>query len=131
MGSDIEKLTKLHLQAFGLSDYIIRQIFEDVDVKSTSAGLKEYEAPDVKAAVEKRLKNPRIQSKTREMLQRVLFWLNGESNVIPVDFLQGLSPEKKIEVLRARVQELESQEQKLNEDTAKLLARAKQMTASK
>jgi len=131
MGSDIEKLTKLHLQAFGLSDYMIRQIFKDLNAKSTSTGLNEYAASDVKVAVEKRLENPRIQSKTREMLQRVLFWLNGESNVIPVDFLQGLSPEKNVEVLRARVQELESQEQILNEDTARLLARAKQMAASR
>jgi len=131
MGSDIEKLTKLHLQAFGLSDYTIRKIFQDLDVESRGSGLSEYAASDVKVAIEKRLGNSRIRPKTRKMLQRVLSWLNGDSNVIPVDFLQGLSPEKKIEVLRARVQELESQEQILNEDTAKLLARARQMAGSR
>jgi len=131
MDSDVEKLTKLHLQAFGLSDYTIRQIFKDLDAESRSSGLSEYAASDVKVAIEKRLGNSRIRPKTRKMLQRVLSWLNGDSNVIPVDFLQGLSPEKKIEVLRARVQELESQEQILNEDTAKLLARARQMAGSR
>jgi hypothetical protein len=131
MDSDVEKLTKLHLQAFGLSDYTIRQIFKDLDAESRSSGLSEYAASDVKVAIEKRLGNSRIRPKTRKMLQRVLSWLNGDSNVIPVDFLQGLSPEKKIEVLRARVQELESQEQILNKDTAKLLARAGQMAGSR
>jgi len=131
MDSDVEKLTKLHLQAFGLSDYTIRQIFQDLDVESRGSGLSEYAASDVKVAIEKRLGNSRIRPKTRKMLQRVLSWLNGDSNVIPVDFLQGLSPEKKIEVLRARVQELESQEQILNKDTAKLLARARQMAGSR
>ena len=55
MGSDIEKLTKLHLQAFGLSDYMIRQIFKDLNAKSTSTGLNEYAASDVKVAVEKKI----------------------------------------------------------------------------
>ncbi len=131
MDSDVEKLTKLHLQAFGLSDYTIRQIFKDLDAESRGSGLSEYAASGVKVAIEKRLGNSRIRPKTRKMLQRVLSWLNGDSNVIPVDFLQGLSPEKKIEVLRARVQELESQEQILNKDTAKLLVRAKQMAGSR
>ena len=131
MGSDLEKLTKLHLQAFGLSDYTIGQLFKELEANSTSAGFNQYAVADVKVAVEKRLENPRIQAKNREMLQRVLSWLKGESNVIPVDFLQALSPDKKIEVLRDRVQELEFHEQHLNEAAAKLLARAKRMAASR
>ncbi|NES97232.1 MAG: hypothetical protein F6K32_18755 [Desertifilum sp. SIO1I2] len=47
-----------------------------------------------------------------------------------VDFLKGLPPEKKLELLYARNEELEVQEQALNEQTAKLLAQAKRMIAS-
>lgn len=131
MDSDIDKLTKLHLQAFGLSDYMMRQIFKDLHAKSTIARLNEYSVPDVRAAVEKRLANPKIQPRTREILRKVLFWLKGESNVIAVDFLQDLSPEEKIEILRARVQELESQEREISEETTRVLIQAKQMAASR
>lgn len=44
--------------------------------------------------------------------------------------LKGLPPEKKLEVLYARIEELESEEQALNEQTAKLLAQARRMIAS-
>ncbi|NJO49628.1 MAG: hypothetical protein HC840_09475 [Leptolyngbyaceae cyanobacterium RM2_2_4] len=60
-----------------------------------------------------------------------MIWLNGESNVIPVDFLKDLTPEKKIEVLRTRIQELEIQERPLAEETERLLAQARRMVASK
>lgn len=130
MGNDTEKLTKLHLQAFGLSDYTVKQLVKELGAMSTNGKLKEYFASDIKAAVEKRLANPGVQAENQAKLQRVLIWLNGESNVIPVDFLRGLSPEKKIEALRARIRELETQEQTLTEGTERLLAQARRMVAS-
>ena len=131
MGSATEKVTRLHLQAFGLSDYAVQQLLKGLDAASVNSGLKEYLAPDIKASLEKRLANPKLQAENQAKLQRVLSWLNGESNVIPVDFLSGLSPEKKIEVLRARIQELETQEQTLTEETERRLAKARRMVANR
>ncbi len=56
--------------------------------------------------------------------------VKGESNVIPVDFLQGLSPEKQIDVLQTRTQELDAQEQLLSRETASLIAKAQKMVAA-
>jgi hypothetical protein len=131
MGNGTEKVTKLHLQAFGLSDYVIKQLVKGLDAASTNGGRKEYFASDIKASVEKRLKNHKVRAANQAKLQRVLTCLNGESNIIQVDFLKGLSPEKKIEVLRARIQELEVQEQGLTEETEQLLTQARRMVASK
>jgi pyruvate-formate lyase-activating enzyme len=131
MGSSIEKLTKLHLQAFGLSDYIIKQLVKGLDPITSQSGLKEYNAVAVANSIETRLANPKIQAKSRAKLQRVLTWLNGESNVIPVDFLKGLPSEKRIEVLYTRLQELEAEEQELTEETSKLLGQARKMVANK
>jgi len=131
MGKGIEKVTKLHLQAFGLSDYAVHQLTKGLEAASTNSGLKEYLSTDLRAAVENRLANPKVQTENRAKLQRVLIWLNGESNVIPVDFLKGLTSEKKIEVLRGRIQELETQEQSLTEETQRLLAQARRMVANK
>jgi hypothetical protein len=131
MNSATEKLTRLHLQAFGLSDYVVNQLFKDLKPVSLNGGLKEYGASDVRISVEKRLSNPKVQSENRSKLKRTLVWLKGESNVIPVDFLKGLSPIQKVEVLRDRIQEMEVQEQALAEETEKLVLQARQMVASK
>ncbi|MEA5620178.1 hypothetical protein VB711_20350 [Cronbergia sp. UHCC 0137] len=131
MGSNSEKLTKLHLKAFDLSDYTIKQLLKGVGSVATPNGLREYPASDVIASVETRLRNPKIQDENRAKLQRVLTWLNGESNVIPVDFLKGLPPERRIELLRARVKELEAKEQTLNEETSLLIAQARKLVANK
>lgn len=131
MGSNSEKLTKLHLKAFDLSDYTIKQLLKGVDSVTMHNGLREYAASDVITSVETRLQNPKIQDENRAKLQRVLTWLNGESNVIPVDFLKGLPPERRIEVLRTRVEELEAKEQTLTEETSRLLAQARKLVANK
>lgn len=131
MGSGTEKVTKLHLQAFGLSEGIAKQLVKELVVASTNSRLKEYLASDIKASVEKRLANPKVKAENKVKLQRVLTWLKGESNVVPVDFLKGLTAEKKIEVLHARIQELETQEQTLTEETGRLLEQARRMVVSK
>lgn len=131
MGSRTEKLTKLHLRAFGLSDYTIKQLVKGVSSAILQDSLKEYDATAIVNAIETRLKNPKIQPESRAQLQRVLTWLNGESNVIPVDFLKRLSPEKRIEVLYTRLQELDAEEQELTEETSKLLDEARRLVAHK
>ncbi|MFQ3629297.1 MAG: hypothetical protein SNJ81_17190 [Cyanobacteriota bacterium] len=131
MGSSTEKLTQLHLKAFGLSDYTIQQLVKELSSVTLQSGLKGYDATAIANAIETRLKNPKIRTESRTKLQRVLAWLNGKSNVIPVDFLKGFPPEKRIEILYARLQELEAQEQELTEETSRLLTEAKKMVANK
>ncbi|AFY47455.1 hypothetical protein Nos7524_1580 [Nostoc sp. PCC 7524] len=131
MGNDTKKITKLHLQAFGLSDYTIKELVKSLDAVSVQCGLNEYPTPGLVAAIEKRLVNPKIQAGNRIKLQRLLTWLSGESNVIPVDFLKGLSPERRIEVLYTRLKELETQEKALTEETSRLLDQARKMVANK
>lgn len=131
MDNSTEKLTKLHLRAFGLSDYTVEQLVKGLNSVSINNGLKEYSASDVKNSIKNRLENPRVQVENQAKLQRLLVWLNGESNVIAVDFLKGLSPEKKVEMLRSRIQELEAQEQALTKETEKVLAQANRMVANK
>ena len=129
MGNATEKITKLHLKAFGLSDYAIKQLVQGLDAASTNGKQKEYFASDIKTSIEKRLASSKFQAKNQAKLQKALVLLNGESNVIPVDFLKGLTPDKKVEVLRARIQELEIQEQALAEETERLLVKARRMVA--
>ncbi|MCU0571069.1 MAG: NUDIX domain-containing protein [Oculatellaceae cyanobacterium Prado106] len=81
MGTGRAKVTRLHLQAVGLSNYTIKQLVKELDAVSTHDRLKEYLASDLKAAIEKRLANPKVQAENQAQLQRVLTWLNGESNV--------------------------------------------------
>lgn len=131
MVNGTEKITKLHLQPFGLSEYTIEQLIKGLNAVSTSRGLPEYLESDLKTALAKRLANPRVKAENQAKLQRLLLWLNGESNVIPVDFLQGLSSDEKIEVLRRQAQELEVQEEVLAGETARLLVKARKMVASK
>jgi hypothetical protein len=130
MGSS-EKITRLHLKAFDLSDYTINQLLKEVETVGTQKGLREYESGTIVMSIQKRIANPKLQPKNRSKLQRVLNWLKGESNVISVDFLRGLSPEEKIEVLHSRLQDLAIEEQALAEKTSQVLAEAKRMVASR
>jgi|GEM_PF-6247418 len=122
-------LTKIDLKAFNLSDYTINQLLEGLKVISITNGLKDYDRADVKISVEKRLLNYRVQNNNKAKLKRLLVDLNGESNIIEVDFLRRLSSDEKIEVLHSRIQELEIQEQHLIEETKRLLKQSRRMVA--
>jgi hypothetical protein len=130
MGSD-GKITRLHLKAFDLSDYAVNQILENLNTVTSYGSLKAYDRGELVSSIQKRLANPRVQPKSRSKLQKALNWLNGESNVISIDFLRGLSSEEKIEVLHSRLQDLAIEEQELAEKTSQVLAQAKRMVASR
>ena len=85
----------------------------------------------MKASVTAKLSNPKTKPETRKKLQRLLTWLNGESNVIAVDFLKHLPPEKRIEVLMDRIEELEVEERQLTQETNELLSKAERMIRKK
>lgn len=131
VSSNLDGITQLHLKSFGFSDYLVRQIVKSLKASNTADGFKEYAASDAKASIEAKLSNPKTQQKSKEQLQRILAWLKGESNVIEVDFLRRLPPEKRIEVLNARIEELDAQERVLVQETDKLLRKAKKIVNNK
>lgn len=131
MSSELQSLTQLHLKSFGISDYLVRQIVKGLKTSPKTGGFNEYAVTDVRESVQAKLLNPKTKPETRKQLQRLLTWLNGESNVIAVDFLKHLSPEKRIEILMGRIEKLEAQEQMLNQETDQLLRKAKKMVAKR
>ncbi len=85
----------------------------------------------MKVSVTAKLSNTKTKPETRKKLQRLLTWLNGQSNVIAVDFLKNLAPEKRIEVLMGRIEELEVEERQLTQETNELLSKAERMIRKK
>jgi hypothetical protein len=126
-----EKLTRLHLKAFGLSNYTIGKIFKGLNAVEKHGTLKMYTECDVITSVQKMLENSKIKTNNRTKLQRVLASLTGETNVIPVDFLKDLSNEDRLKVLSGRIPELEAKEKNIRQQTSQLLAQAERMATSK
>lgn len=129
MSRELQRLTQLHLKSFGLSGYLVRQIVTGLKASQITDQVKEYAVSDVRASVETKLSNPKTKPETRKKLQRVLTWLSGESNVIAFDFLRNLPPEKRIEVLIGRIEELEVQEHLLTQETNQLLRKAEKIVS--
>ncbi len=101
-------ITQSDLRECGLSDYMVRQIVKDLSFSRAKKGLRLYEASDVISAIKIKLAAPRTRSATREKLQQVLSWLNGQSNVIQVDFLKNLSLEERAKTLKSRIEAADS-----------------------
>ncbi|MBD2133629.1 MAG: hypothetical protein ACKO9I_00185 [Sphaerospermopsis kisseleviana] len=124
MSNELPMLTQLHLKSFGLSDYLVKQIFRGLEAIQTISGFKEYAVADVRESVEAKLSNPKTKPESRQKLQKVLDWINGDSNVIKVDFLKNLPPAQRLEVLSKRIEDLEKKEELLSLETDKLLMEA-------
>lgn len=102
-------VTQSDLRERGLSDYMVRQIVKDLSFTSkVKRGLRLYETSDVVSAIKIKLANSRTRSTTREKLQCVLSWLNGESNVIKVDSLKNLLLEERAKTLKSRIEAADS-----------------------
>jgi len=125
METVIKNITKRELKSLGLTDYLIKEIVKGLKAMREAEGFYVYPASDVKTSVEKKLANPRTQETSKEKLRKVINWLEGKSNLIQVDFLQNLPPEKKIFVLKERLEELEVREKELIQETNKLLREVK------
>ncbi len=121
METVIKNITKRELKSLGLTDYLIKEVVKGLKAIREAQGFYVYSASDVKTSVEKKLANPRTQETSKEKLRKVINWLEGKSNLIKVDFLQNLPPEQKIVVLKERLEELESREKELIQETNKLL----------
>lgn len=101
-------VTQSDLRERGLSDYMVRQIVKDLSFSRAKRGLRLYETSDIVSAIKIKLANSRTRSTTREKLQHVLSWLNGESNVIKVDFLRNLSLEERAKTLKTLIEAADS-----------------------
>jgi hypothetical protein len=101
-------VTQSDLRERGLSNYMVRQIVKDLSFSRAKKGLRLYEASDIVSAIKIKLANSRTRSTTRKKLQRLLSWLNGESNVIKVDFLKNLSLEERAKTLKSRIEAVDS-----------------------
>ncbi|MBP0001828.1 MAG: hypothetical protein J7641_23035 [Cyanobacteria bacterium SID2] len=80
--------------------------------------------------MQKRLSNPRIKESTRKQLDRVLFLLNGESNIVEVDFLKKLSPEQRLDFLYRQLEQLSEKEEKIRQETNALIQKARQVVGT-
>jgi hypothetical protein len=101
-------VTQADLRDRGLSDYMVRQIVKKLSFSRTKRGFRLYETSDIVASIKIKLTNSDPHSKNREKLQRVLSWLNGESNVIKNDFLKNLSLEQRAKTLKSRIESADS-----------------------
>lgn len=131
MSNQPQKVTKLFLKSLGLNDYLIKQVVKNANYSVEIAGYRLYYTADIINSIEAKLENPRTTKKTKQKLKSLLKTLQGESNVIQVDFLQKLSPEKRIEVLKDQLTELEKEEKQLTQETRQLVQKAKTMVATK
>jgi len=123
-------VTRIHLRLYGLSNYQVRKILENIQGVRSSSGFKEYPIEEVKTSMQKRLSNPRIKESTRKQLDRVLFLLNGESNIVEVDFLKKLSPEQRLDFLYRQLEQLSEKEEKIRQETNALIQKARQVVGT-
>lgn len=130
MSDQVQKVTKLFLKSLGLSDYLTREAVKNADYSVETRGYRLYNASDIVQSIEAKLANPKTKDKTRNKLQTVLKTLQGESNVMTVNFLQKLSPEKRVEVLKNQLADLENQEKELTQETNELIQKARIMVSA-
>ncbi|MFP4253144.1 MAG: hypothetical protein ACLFQP_00445 [Halothece sp.] len=131
MNNKPQKVTKLFLKSLGLSNYLIKQIVKNANYSVEIGGYRLYSTTDIINSIEVKLENPRTKSNTKQKLKTLLKTLQGESNVVQVDFLQKLSPENRIKVLKDQLTELEKEEKQLTQETSELVQKAKSMVATK
>lgn len=97
-------VTQEDLREHGLSNYMVRQIVQGLSFSRRKNGLRLYTNSDIVTAIKNKLVKSHTRHTTSEKLQSVLVWLQGESNVIRVDFLKNLSLEERVETLKDRIE---------------------------
>lgn len=97
-------VTQADLRGCGLSNYMVRQLVQNLNFARGKRGLRLYEVSDLVAAIKLKLASPKVRSETREQLHYVLSWLNNDSNIIKVDFLKNLSLEERAKILKTRIE---------------------------
>ena len=125
MNEDRLNITQSDLQSLGFSGYWIRKICKGLAFSRMKSGAKLYKRAEVKASIEEKISQPRIQPKTKEHLQVALDLLDGKSNVIEVDFLKNLSRKEKIEFLTNNREELRQKGEAILRDVDEVLRSTK------
>lgn len=97
-------VTQEDLREHGLSHYIVRQIVQGLSFSRRKNGLRLYTNSDIVTAIKNKLVKSHTRHTTCDKLQSVLVWLQGESNVIRVDFFKNLSLEERVETLKNRIE---------------------------
>ena len=97
-------VTQADLIEYGLSHYMVRQIVQGLSFSRRKNGLRLYTNSDIVTAIKNKLVKLHTRHTTCDKLQSVLVWLQGESNVIRVDFLKNLSLEERVETLKNRIE---------------------------
>jgi|SRR5919202_4220452 hypothetical protein len=128
MNRNLQNLTQLDLKAFGISDYLVREICRGLKFSQIKGGVKEYKLLDIKASIEKKLSQAQTRPKTRKDLQIVLDSLESKSNIVEVDFLKKLTPKERTEFLKNRREELRAKGEVILQQTDELLKKAKKFT---
>lgn len=128
MNTKNQKVTRLHLKSLGLTDYLVKEIVKELPSEKENS-YNVYSVSDVQNSIQHKLNNPRTKDTSREKLAMVFEWLDGKSNIIEVDFLKNLPPDKRLEFLYKRNQELFEKEKQINQKTDELLRQARQMIA--
>lgn len=129
MDTFIKSISKLELKSLGLTAYLIREIVKGLKADHTN-GFNLYALSDLTNSIKEKLENPKIKDTTREKLQKVLDYLEGKSNVVEVDFLSKLTPEKKVAFLKAKLEQLDEKEKVLIQETNEILRKAKIILAN-
>ncbi len=127
MNEDGRSITQSDLKALGLSEYLIREICNNLPFTRMKSGAREYKRSDLRESIAKKLSQPKTQPATTERLQVALKLLGDKSNVIEVDFLRNLTPEQRIDFLKNYREGLKTKGETLLKNVDELLKEAKQL----
>lgn len=125
MKEELPNLTKSDLKVMGLSDYLVREICNELSFTRMKTGAREYSRSDLRESIIRKLFQPKIKSETRERLQLVLKLLEEKSNVIEVDFLKKLPLEERIDFLKNYREELRTKGEVILKDVDELLKQSR------
>jgi hypothetical protein len=124
----IETISRLDLKAFGLSDYLIRQLTQGLPFHWEKRR-KLYDISEILGAIDQKLSKPRTRVKTRKVLENLRLNLKGQSNIIKVDFPNYLSPEEEVKIFQQEVANFNQHRQQVLNKTDRILAKAKHAIA--
>jgi hydroxymethylpyrimidine pyrophosphatase-like HAD family hydrolase len=130
MDTLLKNITKLELKSLGLNDYLVQKIVKGLKADQAN-GFNVYTVSDLTFSIKEQLEKSKTKENTKQKLQRVLDYLEGKSNVVEVDFLQQLTPEKKIIFLKDQMKKLEEKEQILMQETNEVVRKATRILIAK
>jgi hypothetical protein len=128
MNEDLSNVTQSDLISLGFSHYLVRKICKDLEFNYIKGGVKAYKSIDIKKSIKQKLAESKFKPKNRESLEKFLYLLEGQSNVIEVDFLTNLTQEQKIEFLNQHREALRAKGETIIQNVDELLQQAKNLS---